>query len=477
MRKKRMKKAAIVLAATMVFSLFSEAGMAAPQTVQAATYQKIIKNKSVKKPEVLVRADEVKVFSIKVKEVDKQIQEAEIKQPETSADTQISTEENTQQEEETTETTEITETARENNSVEAIENTQETEPQKPEIASITYRYKVSLNVKNKSKADIRKLVLTGKSDGKTLTFTAKNLKAGKTVSLSKSFELTGKTERDLPEFQCQKLQVYAKGMVSTYRYASGKLSSDYATPDKKAPVISGFVGKNSYNGNIPYQTGYSDQEKTYDYFKYVGVKDNRDAKVTLKVDTSKVNFKKKGTYTITYMAEDKAGNVSKKTAKIAVRVNDSLDQMADTVLGRIIKKDWSNQKKATAIYNYTRGHIAYTGNSNKSSWEKEASNGLRYGRGDCFTYYCVSRALLTRAGIPNIEVTRVQGYGHHWWNMAYVNGGFYHFDTCPRKAGGRFCLVTDAQLKHYSATVGGRSHIWAYNKKPKSPKNVLSSIF
>lgn len=190
--KKRMKKAAIVLAATMVFSLFSEAGMAAPQTVQAATYQKTIKNKSVKKPEVLVRADEVKVFSIKVKEVDKQIQEAEIKQPETSADTQISTEENTQQEEETTETTEITETARENNSVEAIENTQETEPQKPEIASITYRYKVSLNVKNKSKADIRKLVLTGKSDGKTLTFTAKNLKAGKTVSLSKSFELTGK---------------------------------------------------------------------------------------------------------------------------------------------------------------------------------------------------------------------------------------------------------------------------------------------
>ena len=273
MRKKGMKKAAAVLAATMVFSLFSEAGMAAPQTVQAATYQKTIKNKSVKKPEVLIRADEVKVFSIKVKEVDKQIQEAEIKQPETSADTQISTEENTQQEEETTET------AGENNSVEAIENTQE-------IVSITYRYMVSLNVKNKAKADIRKLVLTGKAGGKTLTFTAKNLKAGKTVSLSKSFELTGKTERDLPEFQCQKLQVYAKGMVSTYRYASGKLSSDYATPDKKAPVISGFVEKNSYNGNIPYQTVYSDQEKTYDYFKYVDVKDNRDAKVTLKVDTS-----------------------------------------------------------------------------------------------------------------------------------------------------------------------------------------------
>ena len=77
MRKKGMKKVAAVLAATMEFSMFSETGMAVPQTVQAATYQKTIKNKSVKKPEVLVRADEVKVFSIKVKEVDKQIQENE----------------------------------------------------------------------------------------------------------------------------------------------------------------------------------------------------------------------------------------------------------------------------------------------------------------------------------------------------------------------------------------------------------------
>ena len=48
MRKKGMGKAAAVIAAAMLFSLFSEAGMAAPQMVQAATYQKTIKNKSVK---------------------------------------------------------------------------------------------------------------------------------------------------------------------------------------------------------------------------------------------------------------------------------------------------------------------------------------------------------------------------------------------------------------------------------------------
>ncbi|MFQ7338191.1 MAG: hypothetical protein ACLROW_17505 [Roseburia faecis] len=87
MRKKGMGKAAAVIAAAMLFSLFSEAGIAAPQMVQAATYQKTIKNKSVKKPEVLVGADKVKVFSIKVKEIGKQIQEAETTEP--SDDTKI----------------------------------------------------------------------------------------------------------------------------------------------------------------------------------------------------------------------------------------------------------------------------------------------------------------------------------------------------------------------------------------------------
>ena len=37
MRKKGMGKAAAVIAAAMLFSLFSEAGIAAPQMVQAAT--------------------------------------------------------------------------------------------------------------------------------------------------------------------------------------------------------------------------------------------------------------------------------------------------------------------------------------------------------------------------------------------------------------------------------------------------------
>lgn len=339
-----------------------------------------------------------------------------------------------------------------------------------ENAEITeYSYETKLTIQNNSSKTAKKVVITAKLGKKEMVFRFGAVKAGK----SKTVTVKGKTKTNGGQAVLQKKSVTSNKMIHHYNYKSKKYSLEYGTPDKKAPVISGFVGTNSYNGSIPYQIIYS---KDYNFFKYVNADDDRDSKVELTVDTSKVDFNKTGTYTITYTAEDKAGNKSKATAKIGIRVATSLDSMANTLLKKLTKESWSDTQKAKAIYNYTRGHISYTGYSDKSSWEKEAANGIRYGKGDCFTYYAVARALLTRAGIPNIEVTRVQGHGHHWWNMVYVQGAFYHFDTCPRTQGGRFCLVTDNQLKEYSRT-HGNSHIWAYSKKPKSGTKVLSSIF
>lgn len=334
-----------------------------------------------------------------------------------------------------------------------------------------YSFSTTITVKNVSKKAAKKVILTGTVEKEKLTAKFGSVAAGST----KKITLKGKTSVSEGTFQPATLQVYSGEMLSVYNYKKKSLKFQYGTEDKKAPVIRGFIEENSYNQSMPYQVVYSN-DKNYNYFRYVQAEDDRDGKVKLTVDTSKVDFSKKGIYTITYTAEDKAGNKAKAKAKISVRVADSLDSMADTILKQITKPDWSDTKKARAIYNYTRGHVAYTGSSNKSSWENEAIRGIRYGTGDCFTYYAVARALLTRAGIPNIEVTRVQGHGHHWWNMVYVQNGFYHFDTCPRTAGGRFCLVTDAQLTAYSRG-HGNSHIWAYKKIPKSATKKLSSVF
>lgn len=246
--------------------------------------------------------------------------------------------------------------------------------------------------------------------------------------------------------------------------------------DKTPPVIYGLIEKNSYSRKTAFQTVYTNEP--YDYFKYVKASDNRDKKVELTVDTSKVNFQKKGTYTITYIAKDRAGNVAKAKAKIAVRTHDKVDQMADKILKKIIKKEWSDEKKAIAIYDYIRSYMTYSVTGRKSSWEEEAMYGFVNRRGDCITHCMMSRMLLTRAGIPNLDIENIKHTGKrkHWWNMAYVNGGFYHFDTIKRLKNPRFCLVTDKQIRAYSRA-RTNTHLWDRKIVPKSAEKEISKIF
>lgn len=126
----------------------------------------------------------------------------------------------------------------------------------------------------------------------------------------------------------------------------------------------------------------------------------------------------------------------------------TVDAMADQILARITNDSMSKTEKARAIYSWVRANIRYVSNSQKGDWVAAAYDGFRKKSGDCYTYYAVSLALLNRVDIPSIEVIRLDGT--HWWNLVNCGEGWYHFDTCPRSAGGTFCLLTDAQLLDYS---------------------------
>ena len=67
-------------------------------------------------------------------------------------------------------------------------------------------------------------------------------------------------------------------------------------------------------------------------------------------------------------------------------------------------------------------------------------------------YYAVASALLTRAGIENMEIQRDNPASPHYWNLVKVNGCWYHFDTCPHYSGHwlQSFLLTDAQVRAYS---------------------------
>lgn len=330
-----------------------------------------------------------------------------------------------------------------------------------------YKYEVKVDVLNAGKRTVSRTEIKGNVAGKTHKINTDKIEPGEKVTRTVSFE----SEKKLSSGN-----KFHKTVITAY-YPSEKDIYRFATSDHYTPVISGFIKSGSYESMdgeiIPYQTVYRSQKNSYNYKKYIRVNDKK-AKVT--VDTSNVDFNRKGIYTVRYKATDKAGNSQTVTAKIAVRLdNDTLDRYAAQVLSSITRKNASAKSKARAICKYVNGHLGYSGHHRSYNWESEAIAGLRYRNGDCFTYYSLSRALLTRAGIPNIKVKLVHVRGrHHFWNMAYVKGGFYHLDACPRRRRKIFILLTDAQLRYYATHVEYNSHVWDYAHVPKTPKKAIS---
>ncbi len=246
-------------------------------------------------------------------------------------------------------------------------------------------------------------------------------------------------------------------------------TADDTPKDTEPPLISGVRDQTVYIGD------------TVSYKKDVTVTDNVDKDVKLEVDSSAVNLKKAGTYSVTYSATDSSGNTATKKAafKVAEKPKETsadtsgnkaqADKLADEVLSKIIKDGMSQKDKAKEIYHWTKSNIGYVDHSDKSDWVKGAIQGLSKGSGDCFVYFATAKELLTRAGIQNQDIIKVDG--HHYWNLVNCGSGWYHFDTTPRKGDNDFYslfMLTDAQIKAYSSK-HGKSHVWDASKYPATP--------
>jgi len=139
-----------------------------------------------------------------------------------------------------------------------------------------------------------------------------------------------------------------------------------------------------------------------------------------------------------------------------------VDAAADQVLSGIINDSMSQWQKAVAIYQWVKGHVRYNGYSPVGDWVSGAWDGLKKRHGDCYTYYSLSAELLNRAGMRTIEVIRSTD-NNHYWNLVNVDGNWYHFDPCPRRTGGDFCLLTNGQI------AWSKSHIFDHSLYPPTP--------
>lgn len=213
--------------------------------------------------------------------------------------------------------------------------------------------------------------------------------------------------------------------------------------DTETPVIHGAADLRAFIG------------ASVSYKKNVTVTDNCVEGLSLTVDTSAVNLSAEGAYPVTYTARDAAGNTASATVTLSVvpRVYDinEVNALADSVIAGIITPDMGERDKITAIYNYVKRHVTYINSSEKGNYVRAAYEGLVDGKGDCYVFASTSKVMLTRAGITNMDIAKIPTKTMHYWNLVFVDGGWYHFDTTPRKDRPVILMWTDAQLMDFSA--------------------------
>lgn len=215
-------------------------------------------------------------------------------------------------------------------------------------------------------------------------------------------------------------------------------------PDTLPPVLYGV------------QNIYAQENSTVSYRKGVTAYDAADGAVAVKVDASAVDITKSGSYVITYTATDKAGNVATQKAKVFVTGANqtTINMYADQILSSILTSGMTERQKASAIYKWSVGHIRYSTSTSHlmDKYLQAAYSGFATHAGNCYTYYAVTAALLTRAGIENMEIRRNIPTDPHYWNLVKIDGSWYHLDTCPKmkKFPIETFLLTDRQVADYS---------------------------
>ncbi|MBQ5986402.1 MAG: transglutaminase domain-containing protein [Clostridia bacterium] len=191
--------------------------------------------------------------------------------------------------------------------------------------------------------------------------------------------------------------------------------------DAEAPELYGVKDRNGYVG------------EPVAYLNEVFAVDTLDGEnVSITVDTSAVDYNRAGTYPVTYTATDRDGNATSLSAKItfvnSTVTDEEVEALAKAVMAEITTPDMTRTEKLVAIYNYARNHVRYVGTSDKTDWRKEAKRGFETARGDCFTFYSVTRALLDQTDIDYMSVERKGGRTRHYWVIVNVGTGWYHYD-------------------------------------------------
>lgn len=172
--------------------------------------------------------------------------------------------------------------------------------------------------------------------------------------------------------------------------------------------------------------------------------DARDGTCSFKVNSSKVNLSKAGTYYITYTAKDKKGNSS--TARRQITVNH--DQEDTNKKFNQFYNQYLAGKNVQGMVSTIRNKIGYNTNWGGSDavWY-----GLTNYTGNCYVHAVLVQKALNKAGITNRLIYTTDRT--HYWNLVYQNGKWRHYDATP---GGHLLGPATDEEKLNSSSMHGR---------------------
>lgn len=243
-------------------------------------------------------------------------------------------------------------------------------------------------------------------------------------------------------------------LTDSYGNSSTVQARFVVTSDTTPPVIFGVADSSMEQGQTP------------DLANGVYATDNISKNVPVRVDASKLDITKPGTYEITYIAKDDAGNEATAKSYVTVTAKAAAKKPAgkkkkkssgsyknvDALASKLVKqlKKGNDVETARAIFKWVHKNIHYVHNASKLTGKRAAYQGLAKRTGNCRVYAYTCQILLNKAGIRNMIVSRYPVTTRHFWNLVYMDGGWYHCDATPfRDHQKLYFKLTDAQLDYH----------------------------
>jgi|GEM_PF-480340 len=267
---------------------------------------------------------------------------------------------------------------------------------------------------------------------------------------------------NIPDFTTGRDQIVEIAITDAFgnTYVTGAALS--VTVNVEPPVFEGIQPIHSLVGNpIIFRQG-------------VTAFDDFGRELEFHVETDRIDQHTVGTYTALYWVEDFSGNRTEVEVDVYIIEIDPeyVDARVDEIIEGILNDDMTQVDQARAILRWVRSNVSMVQGvrGGPASVYEGAYRALRDRRGNCYIFFSISERLLTRAGIPNMRISRTPGVStNHHWNLINPDElGWHHFDSMPSRFdwSPTMYMFTQSQAERFArdqAPYHGNEHYYTFD--------------